>query len=440
MNPHLSGGKLKGLLDMRDNALPALQGELGNFAQQTALAFNAQHNANTSFPPPTNMTGRNTGLLDTDALNFTGKTTLAIADASGNMVSRVDIDFDAGTLSVDGGAAQSLGSTVGSFATALNGALAGKGTASLANGVLTLDAKNGNGLVIQDDATTPSSRGGAGFSQFFGLNDIIQSSASSIEATGLTASDSMGFTSAGAITFALRGPNGEVARQATVNTTAGMTAGDVITALNTAMGGQATFSLGSDGSLTMTPSAANTGYKLDISNDTTQRGTTGVSFSQLFGLGSQQLYAQAQNLHVNSAIVQQPSRLALGQASITSTTTAGQSIVANGDTRGLLALQNVSNTRRTFDAVGTLGTQTATLGDYAAAFYQDVATRSTTADTNRTTQTDRLAEAESRQSSVSGVNLDEELSNMMLYQQAYAAGARMLQTVQSLYDTLFQIQ
>jgi flagellar hook-associated protein 1 FlgK len=190
----------------------------------------------------------------------------------------------------------------------------------------------------------------------------------------------------------------------------------------------------------MTPSAANANYRLDVSNDTTQRGTTGMSFSQLFGIGSQQLYAQAQNFSVNPAITQQPSRIALAQGSITATTVAGQSIVAGGDTRGLLALQNVSDTRRTFQAVGTLGTQTTTLGDYAAAFYQDVASRSTTADTNKTTQSDRLAEAQSRQSSVSGVNLDEELSNMMLYQQAYAAGARMLQTVQTLYDTLFQIQ
>ena len=55
-----------------------------------------------------------------------------------------------------------------------------------------------------------------------------------------------------------------------------------------------------------------------------------------------------------------------------------------------------------------------------ARFYQDVATRSSAASTNATTQDDRLSEAQSRQSSTSGVNLDEELSNMMIYQQAYA--------------------
>jgi flagellar hook-associated protein 1 FlgK len=219
-----------------------------------------------------------------------------------------------------------------------------------------------------------------------------------------------------------------------------MSIGDVVAALNTAMGGQATFSLASDGTLSMTPSAANAGYQLNIAQDTTARGTTGLSFSQLFGLGSQQLYLQAQNFALNPAIASQPARIALAQGAITPTSAVGDAIVSNGDTRGLLALQNVADTRRTFQAVGTFGAQTATLGQYAGSFYQDVASRSSAADANKTAQNDRLTEAQSRRSSVSGVNLDEELSNMMLYQQAYAAGARMLQTVQQLYDSLFQIQ
>ncbi len=59
---------------------------------------------------------------------------------------------------------------------------------------------------------------------------------------------------------------------------------------------------------------------------------------------------------------------------------------------------------------------------------------------SQTTQDDRLAEAQSRQSSNSGVNLDEELTNLTSYQQAYAAGARILSVVDQLYQTLLQIQ
>ena len=42
-------------------------------------------------------------VLHRDALNFTGQTTIGVTDSSGNLVSRVDVDFDNDTISVDGG-------------------------------------------------------------------------------------------------------------------------------------------------------------------------------------------------------------------------------------------------------------------------------------------------------------------------------------------------
>ena len=437
---HLGSGKIKGLVDMRDGALSDLQQELGAFARQTALAFNAQHNANAAFPPPASLAGADTGLLSTDALNFTGKTTIAVADSSGNMVSRVDVDFGAGTISVDGGAATGFGGTIGGFVTALNSALGANGTASFSGGTLSLAATGTNGIVIQDDATAPSSRGGVGFSQFFGLNDLFRTGSPSILTTGLSASDAGGFAAGGTMQFALKGPDGQIAKQASVTVTAGMTIGDVVSAMNTAFGGAATFALGSNGALSMTPAAPYANYKLNVTNDTTARGTTGMSFTQLFGLGITEASTPATNFTVNPAIGEQPGLLAFGQPSITPASVAGDAIVSHGDARGILALQNLSSTRQSFGAVGALGAQSATLSDFAGAFYQDVATRSQAASTANTAQTDRLTEAQSRQSSDSGVNLDEELSNMMMYQQAYGAGARILNVVQQLYDTLLQIQ
>ncbi|HWA30119.1 MAG TPA: flagellar hook-associated protein FlgK [Rhizomicrobium sp.] len=438
LDPHLGSGSIEGLIDMRDNQLPALQQELGNFARQTALAFNKQANANSAAPPPSSLNGRNTGLLGTDGMNFTGKTTIAVADSSGNLVSRIDVDFDAGTLSVDGGPSVSIGTTIDDFTSALNGALGADGTASFSNGELSISAAGGNGIVVQDDSTDPSSRGGTGFSQFFGLNDIFESSAPSILATGLSASDDAGFSS-GTINFTLRDSSGNIDKQASVTLSAGMTIGDVVSALNTALGGAGTFTLGSDGSMSFAPSAANSGDTLNVTNDTSQRGTTGMSFTELFGIGANQAAAQAQGFVVNPNLVASPSSLPFAQANIDSTTVAGDSILGSGDARGLIALQNLANAQQSFGAAGSMGAQLSTLANYAANFYQDVSTRSTAASTSATTQSDRLSEAQSRQSSESGVNLDEELSNMMIYQQAYAAGARMLQVGQQLYDTLLQM-
>ena len=89
---------------------------------------------------------------------------------------------------------------------------------------------------------------------------------------------------------------------------------------------------------------------------------------------------------------------------------------------------------------GGITAQTGSLSDYAASFYQNLSTRSNTVTQAQTTQDNRLQEAQSRMASNSGVSLDEELTNLTTYQQAYAAGARLLSVVDKLYDTLLQIQ
>ncbi|HWD28068.1 MAG TPA: flagellar hook-associated protein FlgK [Rhizomicrobium sp.] len=438
--PHLSGGSLKGMLDMRDGTLADLGEEVGNLAQQTAAAYNEQHNANTSFPPPTTLSGRNTGLVASDALNFTGNTTVAVSDSSGNLVSRIDVNFGTGQMTVDGGAPISFANTVGGFTTALNGALGSNGTASFANGQLSISAGGTNGIVVQDNASNPADRGGSGFSQFFGLGDLFTSAAPSIKATGLSASDAGNFAAGGQISLQLKGPNGEIAKTATVTLTAGMTIGNVVSALNTAMGGSATFTLNSDGSITEAQPSSLSTYTLNVTNDTTQRGTTGMSATQLFGIGANQMVLQASSFAVSGAIANAPQNLAFAQAQITPTTTAGDTVVGHGDNSGAVALENVGSNTQSFAKAGEMAAQTGALSDYAAAFYQDVATQSSTATANQTAQDDRLTEAQSRTAANSGVNLDEELSNMMTYQQAYSAGARMLTVVDQLYDTLLQIQ
>ena len=45
---------------------------------------------------------------------------------------------------------------------------------------------------------------------------------------------------------------------------------------------------------------------------------------------------------------------------------------------------------------------------------------------------------ETSRTSVSGVNLDEEAANLLKYQQAYQASAKMIQIAQSIFDTLLQ--
>jgi flagellar hook-associated protein 1 FlgK len=436
-DPHATSGQLRGLLDMRDGTLAGLGEELGSLAQSVSLAFNATHNANAAVPPPTSLTGHDTGLLSSDSLNFTGATTIGITDASGALLHKVAIDFGAGTLSVDGGATSAIGATIGSFTTALNTALGGNGSASFANGVLSLSATGSNGLVISDDPTNAASRGGSGFSQFFGLNDLFQSSANAITATGLTSTDTGGFAPGGSISLLLKGPQGQRVGETSVAVT-GTTIGDMVAALNTAFTGKATFALDANGQLQATPAAGYSGYAVEVTLDTTVRGTTGTSFSALFGLGIGQQMARAQGFSLTSALQNSPQRLAFAQPNLTASTALSTLVATPGDNRGLLALQDLFNQSHSFAAAGALPARNVSFADYASTIYQDVASRGTAIDASKAAGDTRLQLAKQSQSSKEGVNLDEELEKMMVLQQAYNAGARLINVAQQLYDTLLK--
>lgn len=58
---------------------------------------------------------------------------------------------------------------------------------------------------------------------------------------------------------------------------------------------------------------------------------------------------------------------------------------------------------------------------------------------NSTAQDTIVTQAKATQDSVSGVNLDEEAANLMRFQQAYQASAKIMQTAQTLFDTLLDL-
>ncbi len=434
---HATTGQLRGYLDVRDRLLTGIGAELGSFAQALALAYNAEHNANATVPPPASFVGRQTGLLGTDALNFTGATTIGIADASGALLHRIDVDFDGGTISVDGAPAGGTGGTVGSFVTALNAALGANGGASFSGGVLTLSAAGSNGLVVSDGGASPSSRGGAGFSHFFGLNDLFRSAGNSILETGLSATDSHGLDPGGEITLLLKGPDGQRAGETTI-AVAGATIDDMLTALNAAFAGRASFTLDAGGQMKAVPSAAYAEYDLEVVRDSTRRGATERSFTSLFGLGTGAQMAQAQSFAVRSDIAGDSQRLAFAKPTLSSATALGSMIVTPGDNRGLLGMQNLHNTVVRFAAAGKLPARDETFSGYAAAIYQSIAQRGNAIDKAKASQDMRLQMAQEAQSRVEGVNLDEEIQKIMMFQQAYNAGARIIRVTQELYDELLR--
>jgi flagellar hook-associated protein 1 FlgK len=434
----LTSGELEGLLHAQNTDLPNLSQQLAEFTAGTASALNQASNAYSSTPAPAALTGKDIGIDVPSAIaNFTGKTTIAIVNAQGVIQQSVAIDFTAKTFSINGAAAATFG-TAAAFVANLNTALAPAGGASVTGSVLSLTASGGNGVVVADDPTTPSQLGSKGFSQYFGLNDVVTSKGASDYSTGLTAGSASGFTS-GTIKFRVATGDGTDVADISVAPTSGQTLGQLVTQLNGASGGlgaYGSFALDSNGAIAFT-ARSGSNLNLGVISDTTTWNGTGPSFTQLFGIDPATRTYRTGNLSVNPAIVQQPSLLPNAKLSLTGA--AGSIALAPGDTRGADALGQAGMTLRSFQAAGLAPASTVTLSNYSAALSARIGAAAANASTSATNATTAATEAESRRSGVEGVNLDQELISLTTYQQAYNASARLLTAAKDMYDTLLGI-
>lgn len=444
LDPVVQSGALRGLLDMRDIQLPAMAIELGQMAAAVNDQINAAHNDNSTVPPPTRLTGRNVGILGTDSHNFTGTVTFGMLDGNNNLTNRVEVDFDAATVSLNGAAGVAIGgTTLNDVITAVNTQFGGTAL-TLVNGVMTYQATGAStGVAVLQDSTSPSSRAGRGFAHYFGLNDLMQAREPSHFQTGVVGTDAHGFGASGAITLQLKGPRGQIAREFTLDfATAGATTfNDVVSALNTGFGGFATFSLSANGELRMTPASNLSDHRLLTTNDTTARGATSYLMSDLFGLGRVYQMDQAFQVAVRSDIVADPSQLALAKLDLSAAALAGTDpALTVGDNRGVVDLQDAGATNISFAQAGDLSPTTTTITAYAGTVLSDFALKADEV-VERESDADALAsEISARIISQSGVNLEEELANMILFQNAFNASARLLATTKEMFEELLSIK
>lgn len=423
----VQSGELRGLLDMRDKILPDMANELGHMASEFADSINGLSNSFTSFPAPNQLQGRNVGLNAADPQGFTGKATFAIVGADGTVVRKTTVDFDA----------LGVGATMNDVTNAVNAGLGADGTLSLVNGVMTFTAANSaNGVVISQDATTPSDRAGHGFAQYFGMNDMITARVPATYNTGVNGADAHGFTAGGTINIQLRNSSNKLLGDYILTIPAGGTFNDLLTDLNgtSALGKYATFSLDANGALVMTPKPGIGDLNINVPTDSTSRGASQKSMSSLFGIGERYIADPASDLRVITAMKTNANLIPL--ATFDQTAGVGQVAMTKGDQSGIQAFQALQNKSLDFTAVGSLSAFKGTFNQYASAFLSNAGLMASTSSSRQQDTGALKSEIDKRKTDVSGVNLDEELSNMIIYQNAYNASARVITTVQQLYDTL----
>ena len=134
----------------------------------------------------------------------------------------------------------------------------------------------------------------------------------------------------------------------------------------------------------------------------------------------------AASVQVSSTLQATPDLIAAARANFNA------SGIGAGDNRNAIALAALGTTR--FLAGGTQ-----TPDEALGAFGADIGTWARSASTRTSTQQALLDAADAQLQQESGVNLDEELADMVKYQHAYEASAKYISTVNSMIDSLMGI-
>ena len=146
----------------------------------------------------------------------------------------------------------------------------------------------------------------------------------------------------------------------------------------------------------------------------------------------------AGNITINSALEDDPSLLNCGATS-TSGEKDGTRALAIADLADLeIDFSNLSSL--TLDSSSLEFTNSSssgsTLNDYYTGMISDLATKSSEVSNNLETSETQLTSLTNQRTSVSGVSLDEEMTNLIEYQHAYQANAKVISTIDSLLDVV----
>jgi flagellar hook-associated protein 1 FlgK len=416
------GGKLGGLIDMRDRALPNFSEQLGQLFSGLAETLNKVANEGTTLPPPQTLTGQANGLVGSDRLGFTGKATFAVLAKDGTLVAKTTVDFDA----------LGAGATVDDAVTAINAGLSPAASASFTDGVLSIGAASSSyGVAVAQDTDAPSGRAGVGFSQFFGLNNLVRSDDSALAPSGFTADDPHGFGAGETAQIVLRDTSGKVLASQTLSGDTGSTWGGLIADLNAgSLGDYGSFALDDRGRVAFTANAAGAGATVSIPSDSTHRYGTGLSFSSLSGLTG--AASGLRTAAVPAAILADTTRLPLARLQLGAA--VGQKAIGAGDIRGANAFVDALAATTDFGKDGS-----ATISMFANRLLGSAGSQAALAKTAAADASARLGDTVNRRDSYSGVNIDEELAQMVVLQNSYSASARVMTTASQMYDTLLNM-
>ena len=442
----LRGGQLKGLVDLRDDILANMQSQLDEFAAEMRDVFNQIHNRGVSFPGAQSYAGTRTFVRSAEqtiTFNGTDDTTVVLFDASGNQTAQTTIrtlNSDVATI------------TIANLATQLQAFLRANGAATATVAISTTnkldinlntpainlsfrdETATTNGSTLEDaviafnaNAAGPTDETVNGFSNFFGFNDFfVDNLPENIYESNVLVST---FTvSASTLTF--RDSSGTLGSPLTV--AAGTSLEDLVTLITNSVT-DVTATIVTDGS----------GVRLRISHDNGSSMTVTQAGANTFLTDINLHLADvrvAGTLNVRADIASTPAKLSTGAVLWDADRgAAGEYFMSIGENSVIDALAEAFSASNQFDTAGGLATAKTTFAEFASKIVSENARLAASNEREIDRQRSLTESLQFKSDSVRGVNLDEELSNLIIFEQGFAAAARVISVIQRMFETLERV-
>lgn len=466
----LRSGKLKGLVDVRDGELNNLQSQVDELSQTMMDKVNQVHNRGTSFPSmQSEYTGTRT-FIDSSTQrisinNSAADTAIVVFNSDGSQKASTTLRSVMGDV-VNGGAATGGPVTIDQLATNLTSWLQSSNGANLAGATASVDSNghftvslngSGYGLAFRDQTSSvpgsatsdlpisfdPTNSGGAfqayqsdsGFANFLGLNDFYTTNE---QPNWMMQSDILpaDYTQVGSsvMNFMTTDDSGAVVNHS-LTLANGFSLQDIANRINndTVLQGKA--------EIRASVVQEGTGYRLRIRNvNGNELSITGKSANDNYfaALGLQPAATGTAGwMQVNSSLQFNPSEVSRGIAQYNTDT--GQFYLSAGDNANANDMSRLFSGVQSYDSAGGMTTGSLTFSDYAASIISGTSSRATTVEGTLGYQSSLAQSLEQKNASISAVNLDEELSQLMVYQQSYGAAAKVISTTKQMFDILDSI-
>jgi flagellar hook-associated protein 1 FlgK len=271
------------------------------------------------------------------------------------------------------------------------------------------------------------------------MNTVLNQGASSPartniigEVTNLAAADV--FSGTGTVRIAVVDNDGLMVNGGDFNIASYGTVGAMITDINALLGPDVTLSLTApDGQLQMVANNANQGIAINAINTTVT--PDAMNFSDYFGLNGMFVGTGSDDIRISSYLNENPEFLPVGSLAL-GVVGVGDIAVSGGDATTINALSAVLDTQYSFNAAGNFATQTESINNYIDKMIADAAFFAQSTRENANISTSLMEQTKSTLQNISGVNIDEEMANLVDLQAKYEASATMIATIQDLFDTL----